>query len=77
MHYRNKGKDLGKSESHPGRKRLLCHCQQQMLTRKLIMTFTNIMVANSSLCYCLFPQAPVGWDPPLPVPGTPCPQYLP
>lgn len=37
------------------------------------MTFVNIIVVNSSLHCCWFPQAPKAWDPPFLVRGTPCP----
>lgn len=48
-----------------------------MLAWKLITTFINIIVANSTLHYCPFPQGTL-WDEVLPslLQTLPAPQYL-
>lgn len=64
---------------HPGQKRLLYHCWEQILTRKLITTFINIIVANSSLRCCPFPflrRLGVGSSPPSPGHSLPFNIYL-
>lgn len=72
--FEEKGKGFGKSELNVGCKIIMSLSGAD--TDPETHSDINIIITNSSLCYCPFPQAPVAWDPQLPVEALPDPQYL-